>query len=1338
MPHESGESALAIGTVFQGGYEILAPLGAGRFGWVYKARQLSTGQDVAIKILRLLPGDTPGDIENQRARFRREMRLCAGLSHPNIVRLIDSGEADDGMLYAILEHVPGTTLREVLAEERTLQVPETLHLMTQVLDALACAHALGVVHRDLKPDNIMVTRTGVRRNALVLDFGLGGFTQEAESWALPRLTQTHEMMGTPCYAAPEQLRGEAPTTRSDLYSWGLIFLECLTGELAVGGASGHDVIMRQLGPEPVQIPTWLRRQRLGRLLEIVTAKRVEKRDITIAGLLEGLGMTQASPVSPAPATPSEQRSEGERRQLTVVSCRLSVAPLEPRALDPEEVDETLHTQHALYAQLAARAGGRMAGVLADRVLLVFGYPRAREDDARRAVRTALQVATEAGRAGARLGGERGLRLEARIGVHTGIVVVRDVGRPAEEGPYDLVGLTPQVAARLDERAAPGEVLVSGDTYRLLRGELSAEEAGDLQTWGNVGSVTVFRVTGRGRRVGPETTLVRETPLVGRSHQLGQLLERWAHTQAGKGGAVMITGEPGIGKSRLVRELRSKVPDGSWLECRCVPENQNSPLRPIVDLLTSIDRPIDAVLTRHGFDLAESLPLFASLLSIPLDDRYASLQLTPDRQKELTLEALVTLLVRMAADRPVVFALEDLHWADPTTLELATLLVREAQSAEVLETGGSCLCTIFTARPALTPMWSTEDVAHIPLSRLGREEVAEMVSAGLAGGAAVAQAVLDRIIRHADGVPLFVEEVTRMLLESSAASEHGGQRAIDDVGLEIPSSLRALLAARLDGLSPEARETVQLGAILGREFRYELLAGVSAKEESLLRADLRELSHAGLLFSRAGGRAGRYLFKHALIRDAAYDAMTRPTRQSMHARVAAVLQQRFADVERDQPETLAQHFERGGDLEAAITYWIRAGYRTVSRGAYVESIHHLQRGLEVLEGLPSRAHLREQELDLVQTLGMGLLATQGYASPAVEETFDRALRLCGELGAELPPLRVLSGLWGVQLTRSNREATAKLLPKFRQLAEGSTDSSVLLASHVTAGIRAFYTGDFAQAREEMVKGKEYYTTAGVRNFIKEFGYDGGIYTFGYLVWTLWMLGYPDQAIGVRDQMLALADAASNPYTQAVAWGFSANLAHDLGEAAAALEVTEKAIALATRQKLYFWLGPATCSHGWARVQHGDAEQGIGEIQQGLGLMQAIGVRTSYPYHLSFLVEAHLGKGAIDDGLAAADEGIGMCQTLLDCFYEPEFHRLRGELLRLRGEVVEAEQCFRRALEGARREGAKSLELRAATSLARLLRERTRIDEARALLAPVYEWFTEGFTSRDLRDAKAVGT
>src|SRR5262245_16000100 len=654
--HATDERALAIGSVFQGGYEVLSRLGIGRFGSVYKARQLSTGQDVAIKVLRIDPRDGADDIENQHARFRREMKLCAGMSHPNIVRLLDSGETGDGMLYAVFEYVPGGTMRDVLAAEGRLPVEEAVRLMSEVLDALACAHGHGVVHRDLKPDNIMLSKTGARRHALVLDFGLSGFIEDVARWALPRLTQSRELMGTPCYAPPEQLRGEPTSTRSDLYAWGLVLLECLTGEVAVAGGSGADVISKQLGPDPVAIPVWLRRHPLGRLLEIVTAKQVEKRDVTIPGLLEALAAIQLGDGPAVEARRPDDLPDGERRQLTVVSCRLSVTPVARRSLDPEEVDEALHAQHAVYAELAARAGGQLAGVLADRVLLVFGYPRAREDDARRATRTAVAVAKEARRAARRLEAERGLRLEVRTGVHSGLVVVRGLRQATYQGLYDLVGLTPQLAARLDERAAAGEVLVSGDTYRLLRGDVGAEPAGEIQPWPDASAVRVFRLVGEMERE-PGVSWVRETPLVGRTAELRALFEVAADLRNGRARSVLVTGEPGMGKSRLVRELRRRVAPEEWIPARCVAENQASPLRPIVDLLLG-GAPIEGLLARHGFDLAETMPLFTSLLALPPDPRYPPLALAPDRAKELTIRSLVELFVRMARERPLVFALED--------------------------------------------------------------------------------------------------------------------------------------------------------------------------------------------------------------------------------------------------------------------------------------------------------------------------------------------------------------------------------------------------------------------------------------------------------------------------------------------------------------------------------------------------------------------------------------------------------------------------------------------------------------------------------------------------------
>src|SRR5438094_18332 len=506
--------------------------------------------------------------------------------------------------------------------------------MTQVLDALACAHARGVVHRDLKPENIMVTKTGARRNALVLDFGLGGFTREASGWALPRLTMSRELIGTPCYAAPEQLRGETPSERSDLYSWALIFLECLTGEVVMGGRSAHEIIVKQLSGDPVPIPTCLRDPRLRRLFQTATAKAVEKREVTVEALLRALGVPGPARAD-APA--SEPVPEGERRQVTVVSCGITVMSAEGLPPDIEELDELLHGEHERLGQLAMRAGGHVARVTAD--------PRPRADT-------------------------------------------------------------------------------------------------DL------------------------TSFVRETPLVGRREPLGRLVELWRRTQAGRGGALLLTGEPGIGKSRLVRELRRRVPFDAWLEARCAAESQDSPLRPVAEMFASLAEPLDALLERRGFDLAETFPPLAMALSLPPDDRWPRRPLPPEREKELAFDAFLRLLFAMAGDRPVVFTFEDLHWADPTTLELIGLIVREIESSAVGDAAPpGRLLLVATARTDFVAPWSPTEVVPIPLGRLGRDEVETMVQAGLASGRPVPAAVLEQVIRRSDGVPLFVGEVTRVLREA---------------------------------------------------------------------------------------------------------------------------------------------------------------------------------------------------------------------------------------------------------------------------------------------------------------------------------------------------------------------------------------------------------------------------------------------------------------------------------------------------------------------------------------------------------------------------------------------
>ena len=1323
------DAPLETGTIFEGSYEVRGEIGAGSFGWVYKARQLSTGQDVAIKILRSRPDDRPGDSAARTERFRREMRLSAGLSHPNIVRLIDSGETASGVLYAAFEYVPGTTLKEVLAREGKLALREAVHLMTQVLDALSCAHARGVVHRDLKPDNIMVTKTGARRNALVLDFGLGGVTRDLEDWALPRITMTYEMMGTPCYAAPEQLRGEPPTTRSDLYSWGLIFLECLTGEVAVQGGSVHDVIVRQLGPEPVRIPDAIRRGPVGRLLGAVTAKAVERRDATVEALLDALSTTdEALRAIGGPVEPAE---DAERRQLTIVSCRLGVVPGGRGLPDVEELGELIHAQHAIWAEVAGRSGGRLASILADRVLLAFGFPQASEDDVRRAARAALAVVAETARASERLEPGRGLRLEVRIGIHTGLVVVRQPRRGTPQALGELVGVTPQIATRLDEQASAGEVLVSADTHALLRGELPADPAGRLEVGGT--SLDVFRLTGSRTRRSETVAWARETPLVGRAEELRQLLGAWERAEANRPGAVLVSGEAGIGKSRLVRELRRRVPPDGWLECRCGIEQQQTPLRPIVELLAQAGPP-EALVRRLGLDVGDTLPLLEALLSPPRDGAPVDLPFTPERQKELTLQAILAVLLRLAQEHPVALVVEDLHWADPTTLELLTLLVQELRSAAVVPTTSSLrLCVVLTARPEFTPPWSIEDVAAVALPRLAREEVEEMMRAGLVGGVALPRALLGRVVARSDGIPLFVEEVTRVLVEAGGRAEEEW-RAGEGLDIEIPPTLRGLLAERLDRLSPSARETAQLASVLGREFQYDLLRAVARTEDPLVRVDVRELVDAGLLFPRRAIRIESYVFKHSLVRDAAYESMTRARRRQLHGRVAVTLGQRFPEVGRDQPEILALHHERADETRAAVECWLRAGDRARRAAAYVEATAQLEHALAVLETEPpsvSRSHL---EIEVLTALGTTLLSTQGYGAEEVERTFARARDLADTL-AEDVSFKVLQGLTGMHITRGDREAVAALVPRLERLAARADDTVASITGHALLGVATFWTGEFTAAHEHSSVSIRLYGTEEFQTFARDYGYDAGLFCYAYDMMALWTLGCADQAEALRREMLAIAEKSRNPYSLAVALGFGTTVSHDRGEPELTLAQAARLAALATEQHLYAWLSIVFCAQGGAALQQGDPEAALAQIRQGLALLQGAGMRGSYGYYLVYLAAAHLAAGQHDEGLAVVEEGLGLCDTLLGRFHEAELWRLRGELRGARGEAREAEAAFTQALAVARRQEARAFELRAATGLARLLAAEGRRGEAQRILEPVFARVLEGHETRDYRSAEA---
>ena len=1311
------EPELASGNVFQGGYEILERIGSGSFSTVYLARQLSTGQAVAIKVLRSLRDDHGDDDGSANARFRREMQLCGELYHPHIVPLIDCGEAEDGHLYAVFQFVPGQSLRHLQPPEGRLSQAETERLMIDVLDALSCAHARGIVHRDLKPENIMVAHTGARRHALVLDFGLGSFVRDAQE-QLPRASAGWELSGTPSYAAPEQLRGELPSTRSDLYSWGLVFLECLTGEVAIRGGSPQDVLMRQLGSEPVPIPPDLADRRLRALLETVTVKAVEKRNVSAAGLLEALGAISESATAPTGVL------EVERRQLTIVSCALTVVAEAGPPGDLEALDEMLHAQQALLGEAAQREGGHVVGALADRLVVVFGYPHADEHDARRAVRTADGLRRDVAAAAPRHRATYGAHLEIRIGVHTGLVVTREQRVGGGFGLRELSGLTAQAAAALEARAAPGEVLLSADTVRLLRGEMTCE-ALPAAAGGRPGEAA-YRLVSEQRPAASDP----QSPLVGRVDELATLTRRWEEAQAGRGAAVLVVGEPGIGKSRLVHELCRGLPPATVLESRCTPAHTDSSLYPIVEtLLASVDS-LPQLLADNGLSVSERLPPLARVCGLPLAPELDGPRQSPEREKELALDTMVQVLARLAARQPRVLIIEDLHWADPTTVDLISQLVAELPHGALTGEAPRWLL-VFTARGEFVPPSPAEAMTVLPLRRLAPDEVAELVRA-TAGQATVPTPLLDEVVQRADGVPLFVEEVARELVESGAL---GAPRSDASARVVIPATLRDLLAARLDRLSFGARETAQMAAVLGREFRYEVLHAVAGRPERVLRDELRELVQSGLVLPRRGARSEAYVYKHALLRDVAYDGMLRAARLQAHRRVAAALRHRFPEVAAQQPEVVAQHHEAGDEIADAVDYWTLAGDRAAGRGAYREAMQAFERGLRQVESLPPSHENAVRELALLTSLGTARLQTQGYAAPAVEEAFVRAQRLCEALGADVSA-RVLHGVWGVAVMRSDRERTARLLPSFERLAQ-STNAVDLIASHATLAVYAFFRGEFARARDGFERATAWYKTKSYESFLEEYGYDGGLYAYGYLMWSEWMLGHPARALAVRDDMCALAAAHPTAYGQAIAMTFVANLAHDMGDIEHGYSVTARDIPVLTDQKFYFWLASAMINHGWAQAHRGEADAGLANAQAGLALLQNMGVRAMHPYRLAQLAEIQLQRGAFGEALAAIDEALGLSSEQLDCLYVPELQRLKGECKRRSQQPMAAEAHFRAALDLALDQGARAFALRAAISLAELAdSENGGRARARAALEPIYASFTDGADTADLRRARAL--
>jgi class 3 adenylate cyclase/predicted ATPase len=1058
---------------------------------------------------------------------------------------------------------------------------------------------------------------------------------------------------------------------------------------------------------------------------------------------QDLHSAQAEPSASGPRTP-----DAERRQLTVLFCDLVDSTVLASQLDPEEWREVVRAYQDTCAKVIARFEGHIAQYLGDGLLVYFGYPLAHEDDAQRAVRAGLGIVEAMGQLNLRLTQARGVSLAVHLGCHTGLVVVGEVGGGARQEQLAL-GETPNVAARLQGTAAPNTLVLSATTYQLLGGFFACQSLGAQLLKGVAQALEVYQVlyesTARSRLEAAGRTGL--TPLVGREQEIGLLVERWAQVKEGVGQVVLLSGEAGIGKSRLVQVLTEHVAaePQTWLTpCQCSPYYQNTALYPMIEMLERVAlrferaeapeqklRKLEGFVVQYGLPLVEAVPLFAALIAIPLGAEYAPLTVSPEQQKQQTLHALLTITLRIAAQQPVLFIMEDLHWVDPSTLELLGLLVDQGPTAGVL--------ALFTCRPDFTPPWSGRShFTQVTLNRLPRRQAAELTGR-VAHGKALPPEVVEQVVAKTDGVPLFVEELTKMVLESGLLRERAERYELTGPlpPLAIPTTLHDSLMARLDRLAA-VKGLAQLGATLGREFSYELLQAVSPWDEDTLQRGLHQLVAAEFLYQQGLPPQATYRFKHALIQDAAYQSLLRSTRQLYHQRIAQVLEAHFPEIAQTQPEWLAHHYTQAGLTEQAVPYWRRAGQQASERSAYLEAISHCTTGIELLRTLPETHERTQHALTLHLALGAALLMTKGQAAPEVEHTYSRARELCQQVGETPELVQVLFGLWRFYLVRPQLHTARELGDTLLGLAHQAYDPALAVVANYALGVTWFYLGALPAARQHLEDGIARYTPDQHRAPVFHMGNHPGV---GCPLWaglTLWLLGYPVQALARLHEALTLAHELSHPYSLAFVRCWAAMVSQWRRDVLAVHEHAEAAVALSTEQGFTQWVAWGTSVRGWALAMEGQGEEGMAQVRQGIAAFRATGAALHVTYWCTVLADvcAHLGYTA--DGLQALAEAHTLVEQHEERWWEAEICRLRGVLLLRQPGTPEAEAeiWLQRALDIARRQEAKSLELRAAMSLSRLWQQQGKQREAYDLLAPVYSWFTEGFDTSDLQEAKTL--
>ncbi|ALA60783.1 putative CyaI3 adenylate/guanylate cyclase [Nitrospira moscoviensis] len=1039
--------------------------------------------------------------------------------------------------------------------------------------------------------------------------------------------------------------------------------------------------------------------------------------------------------------------DGERRHLTVMFCDLAGSTMLSAKLDPEDMHDVLRAYQEHCAGAIQLFDGHIAQYLGDGVLAYFGYPMAHEDDAKRAVHAGLRIVGGMEQLNAKLSRDKGVTIAVRIGIHTGLVVVGDIGAVGKQERLAL-GEAPNVAARLQGMAEPNGLVVSEATYGLIEGFFRCRDAGVHALAGLDVPMRVYRVVEESdarSRLDVAVALGRFGHIVGREREVTALIASWRRVTAGRSQVVTLSGEAGIGKSRLVQALKEHLSEEPhrWIEWRCSSYFQHSALHPVIEYLQRLaalkrdDAPVEklrkleAALEATPMSAPDSLPLIASLLSIPFQDRYPPLNLSPQRQKQKTLDVVAGWIGAIARRTGTVLVVEDLHWIDPTSQELLALLLKQSAAHAIL--------ILLTFRPEYHGSWPSEcPVTPLTLTRLAPNEVLSVVQR-VAGGRNLPASVLRQLIAKTDGIPLFVEEMTKTVLESGSLTESEGQYELSDSlsSLGIPATLNDSLMARLDRLAT-IKEVAQLGAMLGREFSYELITAVSFLNEGILHRELERLVDAELLVRQGDPPHAIYSFRHALLQDAAYESLLKSRRQQLHQRVASVLEIRFPETVETQPELLASHYTGAGSKKEAIAYWLKAGQRAIGRSANAEAVAHITKGLELLRTFPESPERTQQELQLQVALGTPLLMTKGYGAPQVVQTYSRARELCRELGDTIQVFPILIGLWLFYHVRAELLSAKQLGEELLTLAERAGDSASLVQAHMAIGDSLYYLGELSPARAHLEQSCRLYQPDQHRSFALRYAHDPGVFTLNVLAFVLWFLGFADQAVEKNRKALALASELKQPSNFVHCLHNASALSQLRGEPQLTLERSERQMKVSEEQGFVLWFALGMFYRGWALANLGQHGEGVALMKKGLASYRATGAELGHSYCLTLLAETCLATGDIEEGHDFIAQAAEAANRHNDRFYASELYRVRGELLLKKSIAGERdpEHWFLMAVDVARQQQAKSLELKAASSLSRLWHSRGQRKEAHAALASISGWFQEGGDTRNVREAKAL--